>query len=320
MAWIIGVDEAGYGPNLGPLTMTAVACQLPDDLVGANLWDVLRAAVCKGGTNDGRIVVDDSKQVYDSNSGLGALERGVLATLWRGPLDGVVNLGHFLSALCTDSLDDLRGEAWHKGDDRVPVQVETEQVLQAATHFDVACTEAGLLRWHVRGVVIAAPRFNVMAEEANSKGAVLAHALGRLMAHKCAALAGSDGLHFFIDKHGGRNSYAAMIQHALPEGVVLAEQEGSLRSTYRVVGLKRDVRLTFQPRADAEHFCVALASMTAKYLRERLMQEFNRFWLAQVPGLKPTAGYPNDAIRFMNAIRSAAQKLGIAEDAIWRKR
>ena len=86
------------------------------------------------------------------------------------------------------------------------------------------------------------------------------------------------------------------------------------------MGLTRDLRLTFQPRADSEHFCVALASMAAKYLRERLMEEFNRYWLAQVPGLKPTAGYPNDAVRFMEAIRPAAQKLGMAEDAIWRRR
>jgi ribonuclease HII len=101
---------------------------------------------------------------------------------------------------------------------------------------------------------------------------------------------------------------------------VVTEEEGADCSTYRVVGLGRDVRLTFRPRADAEHFCVALASMAAKYLRERLMEEFNHFWLERLPGLKPTAGYPGDSARFMDAIRPAARKLGIAEDAIWRKR
>src|SRR5438477_3368967 len=116
MTWIIGMDEAGYGPNLGPFVMAAVACRVPDELAGANLWDVLAAAVCKEDADDGRIVVNDSKQVYDPGTGIGALERGVLAALWRGPLDSGANVGHLLSAACADSLDDLRGEAWFGGD------------------------------------------------------------------------------------------------------------------------------------------------------------------------------------------------------------
>ena len=65
---------------------------------------------------------------------------------------------------------------------------------------------------------------------------------------------------------------------------------------------------------------MALASMVSKYLREVLMLEFNRFWQTQVPGLKPTAGYPSDAGRFFKAIRPALQRLGITETAVWRKR
>ena len=78
--------------------------------------------------------------------------------------------------------------------------------------------------------------------------------------------------------------------------------------------------VTFQPRADAEHFSVALASMVSKYVREVLMGEFNRFWCEQVPGLKPTAGYPGDSRRFYDAIRPAAERLGIPEAALWRRK
>src|SRR5262249_662224 len=127
-------------------------------------------------------------------------------------------------------------------------------------------------------------------------------------------------IHFFIDKHGGRNFYAAMLQQLLPRGMVLAVKEGNEESVYRVIGLNREVRLTFQPRADADRMCVALASMASKYLREVLMLEFNQFWQAHVPGLKPTAGYPSDANRFYQAIRPAAERLGIAERALWRQK
>jgi ribonuclease HII len=102
--------------------------------------------------------------------------------------------------------------------------------------------------------------------------------------------------------------------------MVVVRHEGMQHSAYQVLGLGRAVELTFQPRADAEHFCVALASMTSKYLREALMREFNRFWCAQVPELKPTAGYPGDAVRFFAAIRPALERLGIPEALVWRRK
>ena len=43
MAWIVGIDEAGYGPNLGPLVMTVVACQVQADAGDACLWRLLRS-------------------------------------------------------------------------------------------------------------------------------------------------------------------------------------------------------------------------------------------------------------------------------------
>jgi len=80
------------------------------------------------------------------------------------------------------------------------------------------------------------------------------------------------------------------------------------------------VRVTIQPRADSEHFCVALASMVSKYLREVLMSEFNRYWQGHVPELRATAGYPGDALRFFETIRPKVAELGIAESALWRRR
>src|SRR5439155_16529616 len=65
MPWLVGIDEAGYGPNLGPFVMSAVCCRAPD--AGADLWQLLSAALRKGDAPaDGRILVDDSKVVYSS--------------------------------------------------------------------------------------------------------------------------------------------------------------------------------------------------------------------------------------------------------------
>jgi ribonuclease HII len=106
----------------------------------------------------------------------------------------------------------------------------------------------------------------------------------------------------------------------LPEGFVLAQEEGSDRSVYSILGLRRDMRLVFEPRADGQYFCVALASMVSKYVRELLMFEFNRFWQQHVPGLKPTAGYPGDSARFFKEIRPALRRLHISGPMVWRRK
>ncbi len=50
------------------------------------------------------------------------------------------------------------------------------------------------------------------------------------------------------------------------------------------------------------------------------MQAFNEFWVAHVPGLRPTAGYPVDARRFVAQIRDRQQQLGISDNMLWRTR
>jgi ribonuclease HII len=320
MPWVVGLDEAGYGPNLGPFVMSLVAFRVPEPLAAADLWAALTAAVRpSAGPDDGRIVVDDSKAVYSSGGGLRALERGVLATLWHRPAVPPAALRDLVDWLCPHG-GGLAGEAWFTGDWALPTELAPDALPAAATAFGEACAAAAVERGLVRSDVICAPRFNALLDRYDSKGAVLAESMTALLRAAVERTPGDEPIRFLIDKHGGRNCYAALIQHALPDGVVLAREEGMNRSAYQVVGLGREVELTFQPRADVEHFCVALASMASKYLREALMLEFNRFWKRHVPDLKPTAGYPGDAARFYRAIRPAMDKLGIAEAAVWRRK
>src|SRR5262249_60903847 len=98
MAWIIGIDEAGYGPNLGPFVMTSVACRVPDALQAADLWRVLQAAVRRHTEPaDDRLLVEDSKLVYSSARGLLGLETGVLAAAAPGQLDAALRLAGYVA-------------------------------------------------------------------------------------------------------------------------------------------------------------------------------------------------------------------------------
>jgi hypothetical protein len=320
MPWLVGIDEAGYGPNLGPLVMSAVACRVPDGLARTDLWSVLASAVRREGErHDGRPLVADSKVVHSGPHGLAALEVGVLGSVRPEAHDGLLTLHRYLGWLSPTSDAELSGETWYSGQTALPSATTADGCAAAAAQFGIVCRGRGLEWGSARSVVVCPARFNQITEAWGSKGAVLGEGLTELV-RWAWDLAGDDAVLIMVDKHGGRNTYAPMLQNAVPAGMIVAEREGMQRSTYRLLGGPRPMGFTFQPRADSEHFLVALASMVSKYLRELLMGEFNAFWQQRVPGLKPTAGYPGDAMRFLDAIRPKVAELGLAEATIWRCR
>jgi ribonuclease HII len=315
--WIVGIDEAAYGPNLGPFVMTAAAYRLPKALAKENPWDFLSAAVCKSASGDHRLAVADSKQLYSPARGLSCLERSVLAIL-QASMSFLPSEAHGLFArLAPDSTDELRRECWYTGETALPVQVQHDDCRDAGSRLIDICQQCDL-HWHaVQSVVVPASAFNALVDRWGTKGSVPGLSLVRLLRQLP-----TDGepVHVYCDKHGGRNFYCSTLQAAFDDGMVVAEIEGAERSRYTVSSGGRRVAITFEPRADDNHFCVALASMVCKYLRELMMLEFNRFWQRHTPGLKATAGYPSDAKRFWEAILPTVKKLGLPAESIWRQR
>ena len=222
-----------------------------------------------------------------------------------------------MDLLCPDCHDELRREVWYHGTSPLPLDAEPEDNSDIAKGLADHCKQLEITWGPIRSVVVCPAAFNAAIDKWDSKGAVLALSMVKLLR---ALPRDDDTWQIYVDKHGGRDSYAAHLQPAFDHGLVTAVAEGRHRSIYKVIDGGCHMQVTIEPRADANHFCVALASMVSKYLRELFMVEFNRFWLSKVPELKPTAGYPGDSKRFWADIRKAVVTLGIAEDALWRRR
>jgi ribonuclease HII len=317
MPWVVGIDEAGYGPNLGPLVQAAVALYLPDsDPAG---WATLKAAVRRAHEKaDGRLLIDDSKKVY-AKGGLEALERGVTPlTPWS------CDLGEFVRKACRAACAaELAGEAWYDPAETLPLTSDRVAIEAAWSRRDIPQYPGGKpFAASVVASVVPAPQFNRVVDESGSKATVLSRGLVDLLAEVMAQQRAdaAEPLLVSCDKQGGRNFYTPLLQDAFPDGWVVAERESADESRYRVELLPRPVTVTFRPRADGDSVVVALASMVCKYLREVCMRQFNRFWAAHVPGIAPTAGYPVDAKRFYAEIQPAMAKLGLTADRVWRKK
>src|SRR5262245_36028648 len=208
MAWIVGIDEAGYGPNLGPFVMTSVACQAPDPVSG-DLWQALRTAVRRRGEKpDGRFLVEDSKLVYSTARGLADLETGVLATASPCRADTALTVARLIDHLCPTAHDELRGEPWYSGATAVPIQVTVDVFGACAERFVEASRQCGVTWGTVRSLVVCPPRFNALLDRWDNKSVILSLGLVELVTQNRSPDEGNDPVRFFVDKQGGRNSYA----------------------------------------------------------------------------------------------------------------
>ncbi|MGL4553314.1 MAG: hypothetical protein ACRC33_19280, partial [Gemmataceae bacterium] len=162
MPWLIGIDEAGYGPNLGPFVMTAVACRA-EGAPPACLWEALAAVARRaGGKRDARIVIDDSKKVYGSGKTLAGLERGVFTLLGRVP----ATLKELTALLCPGDVADLASEVWYRGATALPHAASAEELDGLREPFRTACGGARLGEWRVASVVVCPGRFNRLTARA----------------------------------------------------------------------------------------------------------------------------------------------------------
>ncbi|MEX1224649.1 MAG: hypothetical protein WEA31_08895, partial [Pirellulales bacterium] len=245
------------------------------------------------------------------------LETGLLCCLGqRHPLPATWRGGWTL--LAGDTGAQLDDAPWHAGYDRpLPIASDSATVARLAERLAATMRTADVELTAVRSRAIFPRRFNQLCTQFGGKGAVLTDQTVGLLAELVEPL--DEPCHAVCDKHGGRNRYAGALQHHFPERRMQVECEGRASSRYRLARGERALSVNF--RTGGEQFLpAALASMASKYLRELAMLAFNEYWLAAVPELRPTAGYPLDAVRFRREIAAVQQGRGIADECLWRVR
>jgi len=312
----VGIDEAGYGPNLGPMVMTAVVAESTGD--GGHgreegryldFWGELAATVDRAGGDPDRLWVDDSKAILCGGKGRDRLETACLAAVHAAANEVPCCFGDLLEILGAGTLDDVELSSWHevgKGDGPGPPLASPAAVGPHLARMPLRPKSASWRVAAVRSVVVGPARFNHALAVHGLKSAVHFEAFERLL--RVAWDRAADGVVTLVcgDKHGGRHYYFPLLSRSFSDAWIDRGAEGADLSRYTIRDRTRRLELSLVPRADQTDGLVALASIVSKTVRELWMDAFNAYWRARVPGLRPTAGYPVDAKRFRSEIETAA--------------
>jgi hypothetical protein len=278
MALVIGVDEAGYGPNLGPLVIGLSAWEAEgtkgeglgarEAQAGVELYARLAEVVCKSPDGE-RVAIADSKALYKPGGGLANLERGVLATLHaiKGAAPHYWN--DLLDATGADPERRRNELPWYESgfDVELPLDCAGEEVDVATRPLKQGSPRG------VRPVALAArlvfpAEFNELCAEYGSKGLALSHvtlSLLRQVLDQLPSPQSPSPTFVTCDKHGGRNRYAQLLVEYFPEYPIATVCEGRQESRYRF-GPDAQFDVCFRTKGE-EQLETALASLTAKYLR-----------------------------------------------------
>ncbi|MCP3915591.1 MAG: hypothetical protein GY711_08560 [bacterium] len=322
---VAGIDEAGFGSLLGPMTLGFSAFRVPGG--GHDLWKRLARYVSSRPSSDkNRIIVADSKKVFARNPrGERRLETTALAFLaqacpeGRGPTSGAALL-QCAPPRQRPSRELLREHPWYEHlPEHLPTTMEggalrirIARLARALAAHDVELVDAG-----VRAV--PAGELNASFEKTDNKAVTHWHLGSALIAHLWRTF-GTEGLDLVVDRLGGRSHYGSLLEQLVRDARVETVRESAAICEYHVWTSDRSMRVRFAMQGEDHSFAVALGSCFAKYAREVSMAAFNKYFAELQPGLKPTAGYTTDGRRWLEDARAALANAGVDERVLVRER
>lgn len=320
MPIVVGIDEAGYGPLLGPLVVTGVALDVADDALDACLWRRLQSSITRRvSKSDLRIPVIDSKKLYSRKAGLGMLERTALVMAAAGGIEADT-FRDLLGRVAPHVVDDLSDHPWYRTFDvKLPVANDPVDVALRANAVAKDMRDSGVRLIGVFSEPLLEGKFNRLVGGTRNK-AVVSLGLAMRIVERVASVAEGSAVHAFVDRQGGRQRYGPALMTAFDHRHLEIVAESDTRSAYRLDRIPGPATIEFLTNGEDRRMPIALASIISKYLRELFMLGFNAYWADRVEGLRPTAGYYQDAQRFLADIGPALERSGVGRESLVRSR
>ena len=287
---VVGIDENGYGPVLGPLVVTAVTLEFDGDP-----FEELKTE-----NFNFPIRVKDSKKIFARN--LSGYAAGEILT-W-----GILLAGGFDYSDLRSMIKKLTGEDFELHPDiEVPVWAKKAINLEIPAFLK----KTGIRIHEVKSKILFPGNFNEMIEMVDNKSfldyLLFEHLLYKLEFDFDLAMMG---------KIGGTKFYEKNFFMRTGTEVIETFEEKSQISGYRLRLPHREFDAYFILNGDEKYLPITLASIVGKYLREVFMLSLN-----YEAGFKDTipyvSGYRHDA-RTNELLERLKEKY--PEDKIIRKK
>ena len=319
MVVLVGIDEAGFGPLLGPLVVSSSTFSLPNNLLKTDLWQILRNSVGNRRKRlAGRMLITDSKKAYSRAAGIKHLERTVLGTLkCLGKEPGT--LVELIELLCPECIERLSAYPWYQeaGNHCLLADAGDREIASTVLADDMASNGIELL--DMKSCCVDVGYYNKMVASVKSTANVLFSATSRLIKSAFDNFEGDD-LQIIVDRQGGRIHYRRHLQRMFDHTEMKILRESPADSSYEMRSGGKSMRLHFVVGADERFLPVSLASMVSKYLRELLVYNMNRYFIGFRSDLRPTAGYWKDGLRFIEDVKTNIPGLDVDMEQLVRCR
>ncbi len=323
---LIGVDEAGYGPSMGPLTIGATAWRVPSGMDAADMtWFLEPEFLAKPlKTTSTHVPIGDSKKIHRDVLAVEGLILG--ARFLAFAIDGSIpsEWDSKIAAFAGPDWERLRLVPWYEKRGSAHTRMLDQTIADPATYFQAALTKMKSHAIELVGArmrVIDEVEFNREVDRTGNKSTLLSEASLALVKQSITAFAQKgENVEVYCDKHGGRNRYQAILTFLFDEEWFDIVVESQACSRYSAQWNGHPMQIQFKVNGDSI-FPSAAASILAKWTREELMDRLNGFWQSKLAGgIVATAGYYVDAVRFASQIETTAIKLGMSREQWWRKK
>ena len=314
---VVGIDENGLGPRLGPLVVTMIVASTSEE-------GRARAEARPKGAMRKRLG-DSKKLVAFGDTALGEAWARAIARRMGLSDAQVATPDELVHALSLDSRDALRSpcpehhaaQCWDARGEALVSSPEHAKLVASVEKDLAKLEEQGVRIERATCVVTCTRRLNEGVDRRLTRFHMDLHAMERLVLD-ARERAGCDVV-ATCGKVGGFNSYSAAFG-PMSGRLHAVAMEGRARSEYHVPGVGQ---LAFVRDADAKHLLVCMASLVGKWVRDLLMARIVRYHRAELggePDAPDASGYHDPVTtRFISATRLSRKKRGLPDECFERR-